>query len=329
MLFVHDMLFVLSTLISMNTTCMNSRFCRRGARISSLAVAILGLCSLCTAQKLAITFDDLPLNGALAQGVTRTEIARSAVAILREHNITSAYGFINARKLEDNADAAEALKIWAAAEPVGNHTYSHMDLNANTVDAFEHDVAENEPVLELLQPSSDWHWLRYPYLNEGETLEKRNAVRNYLATHHYKIAQVTVEWGDYFWNTAYARCAAKDDKASIDWLHTSYLKAAAEHIAQARAQSQALFGHDINYVLLLHLGSFSSTILPDALDLLKKSGFEIVSLEEAESDPIYAIDPAEGGLTGGTFLDQLMSAKKLTAPAGVSAPQKELESICH
>ena len=45
---------------------------------------------------------------------------------------------------------------------------------------------------------------------------------------------------------------------------------------------------------LLHLGAFSSTILPDALDLLEKKGFTLVTLEEAESDPVYERDPDAG-----------------------------------
>jgi peptidoglycan-N-acetylglucosamine deacetylase len=151
----------------------------------------------CVAQNIAITFDDLPLNGALPPGVTRAEIAREAIAMLRKHHVPPTYGFINAKKLEGDADAAEALKIWATAEPIGNHTYSHLDLNANPPEAFEREVEQNEPAIELLAaPGANWHWLRYPYLHEGDTLEKRHAVRAYLATHNYKIAQVTMDWED-------------------------------------------------------------------------------------------------------------------------------------
>ena len=61
----------------------------------------------------------------------------------------------------------------------------HIDLHQNTVEAFERDVAQDEPVLELLSPNDDWHWLRYPFLREGDSLEKRHAVRNYLRDHGY------------------------------------------------------------------------------------------------------------------------------------------------
>lgn len=295
-------------------------------RLSVLLIVFAPL--FCAAQKIAITFDDLPLNGELPPGVRRVEIAKNALAILKKWRIPPAYGFVNAKLLEDDPDGADALKLWSSAEPVGNHTYSHLDLNQNSAETFEGEIAENEPVIELLDPSGDWHWLRYPFLHEGDTLEKRNAVREYLKAHGYKVAQVTMEWGDYFWNTAYARCAAKNDAKGMDWLRTSYLSTEAAEIDHYRELSKIVFGRDINYVLLLHLGSFSSTILPEAFDLLKKKGFQFVALPEAESDAAYAIDPAEGALHGGTFLDQLMNARKLTYPSAPQKPEKELAEVC-
>jgi peptidoglycan/xylan/chitin deacetylase (PgdA/CDA1 family) len=283
----------------------------------------------CAAQKLAITLDDLPQNGGLPPGVTRVEITKATLAVLKKRHVPPVYGFINSKKLEGSADGAEALKLWAAAEPVGNHTYTHMDLEQNPPEAFERDIEQDEPSLELLAPAGrDWHWLRYPYLHEGDTLEKRRAVRDYLKTHGYKIAQVTLDWEDYLWNGAYARCVAKNDAKSIEWLRASYLSTASAYLDLGREQAKLLYGHDINHVLLMHLGAFSSTILPDALDLLKQKGFKLVTLEEAESDPAYQSDPDAGLHDAGTLLDQLMQVKQQKNPAVVEKPYKELREIC-
>jgi peptidoglycan/xylan/chitin deacetylase (PgdA/CDA1 family) len=280
------------------------------------------------AQKLAITMDDLPANGELPPGVTETENTRKVLEILRKQNLPPVYGFVNAQKLEGSDDGAEALRLWAAQEPVGNHTYSHMDLEKNSAEAFERDLAEDEPVLELLDTKDDWRWLRYPYLHEGDTVEKRRAVRAYLLAHKYRIAQVTLDWEDYLWNFAYARCKAKNDAKSIEWLHSSYLSTASDFLDLGRAQAKMIFGHDINYVLLTHLGAYSSTILPEALDLLKKKGFKLVTLEEAESDPAYEQDPDVGMHDAGTMLDQWMMVKHLQNPPHEEKPYKQLESIC-
>ena len=302
---------------------------RRLLRGKSLLLSILSMqvAATCAAQKVAITFDDLPVNGKLPPGVTQAETTKNVLAILKKRHVPPVYGFINAKKLEGIADGAEALKLWAAAEPVANHTYAHMDLEQNTPEAFEREIEQNEPALELLA-KGDWHWLRYPYLREGDTIEKRRAVRAYLKARGYRIAQVTLDWEDYLWNTAYVRCAAKNDTKSIAWLRSSYLNTASEFLDLGREQSRLIFGHEINYVLLLHLGAFSSTILPDALDLLKKKGFKVVTLEEAESDPAYESDPDVGLHDAGTLLDQWMQVKQIKYPEHAEKPYKEIQSLC-
>jgi len=207
-------------------------------------------------------------------------------------------------------------------------------LEQNSAEAFERDIEENEPALELLKPglpkeaSDNWHWLRYPYLHEGDTVEKRRAVRTYLQAHGYGIAQVTIDWEDYLWNSAYAKCAAKNDQKSIRWLRSSYLSTASDFIDLGRAQAKLIYGREINHVLLLHLGAFSSTILPEALDLLQKKGFTLVTLEEAESDAAYGGDPDVGMKDAGTLLDQWMMVKQINDPPHTEKPYKELESIC-
>ncbi len=302
---------------------------RRVGRNGALILSLFALTQISPAQKVAITFDDLPLNGDLPPGMTRVEVVGNTLAVLKIRHVPAAYGFVNAKKLEGNADAAAALKLWADAEPVGNHTYAHLDLNSNPAEAFEREIEEDEPVLELVaMKDANWHWFRYPFLREGDTVEKRRAVRAYLQAHGYRVAQVTLDWEDYMWNSAYARCSAKHDAKSIAWLRSSYLETESAYLDLGREMAKLVYGHDINHVLLLHLGAFSSTILPDALDLLQKKGFQLATLEEGENDPAYATDPDAGSKYGGTLLEQWMDAKKIKYPAVKEKPYKELKEIC-
>src|SRR5215469_5517003 len=271
----------------------------------------------------------LPLNGDLPTGVTRVQIAQETLAVLKARHVPPVHGFVNAKELEGNRDGAEALKIWAAAEPFGSHTYGHMDLNENPAEAFEREIDENEPALELLaKKDNNWHWLRYPFLREGDTVEKRRAVRGYLRAHGYRIAHVTLDWEDYLWNSTYARCVSKGDEKAIAWLKSSYLEIEGAYLDLGRQFAQMVYGHDINHMLLLHLGAFSSTILPDALDLLQKKGFTLVTLEEAHSDPVFEGDPDAGSKYGRTLLEQWMDASRIKYPPVMAKPYKELGEIC-
>jgi peptidoglycan-N-acetylglucosamine deacetylase len=283
--------------------------------------------------KIALTFDDLPRNGSKPAGVTDFDIARDTVKVLKKHRIAPSFGFINADKLERNPDGARALQAWiAAGHPLGNHTYSHLDFTKNPVADFQKEILRNEPALELLTPpkaKSDWRWFRYPYLHEGDTLEKRRAVREFLRVNGYRIAQTTIDWEDYLWNSAHARCVDKRDAQSLEWLRSSYLSEAERWIRVQRDFARQVWGRDIHHVALLHLGSFSSTILPDLFALLDREGFEIVTLEEAQSDPIYLSDPDIGEPHGGTLTELMMTAKKIPWPQGIAdKPRERLRTIC-
>jgi len=281
------------------------------------------------AEKLAITFDDLPLNGELAPGTTRVEIVDGVLKILQQRRVPQVYGFINAGKLEGDADGALALTHWAAGgQGVGNHTYSHPDLHTSTPELFMAEVRRDEPILELLDAKDRWHWLRYPYLREGDTLDKRHEVSRQLRERGYRIAQVTLDYEDYLWNSAYARCLAAKDAKQITWLKSSYLATASAYLDADREMAKLVFGHEISHVLLLHLGAFSTAILPDLLDLLHAKGFEFVTLEQAQSDPAYTSDPDAASKYGGTLLEQWMDARALAYPKVAPKPQKELESAC-
>ena len=278
---------------------------------------------------MAITVDDLPAHGDLPSTMTRTEIAKRMIEAFKTKGVPGVYGFVNAKSIGGDAEREGVLKLWVhSGFPLGNHTFSHIDLNTNSVEAFEGEIVANEPELKGLSGRRDWHWFRYPYLHEGDTLEKRQAVRKYLAEHGYKIAQVTLDFGDYAWNEPYARCVAKQDTQSIDWLKSSYLATATNDIELDRKLSAMLFGRDIRYVLLLHIGALDSVMLPDLLELFKKQGFHFVSLKDAEKDPAYQSDPDAALKYGGTLLEQLIVAKHLEYPPHVDRPMDKLEAIC-
>jgi peptidoglycan/xylan/chitin deacetylase (PgdA/CDA1 family) len=283
--------------------------------------------------KVALTFDDLPVNGQVPAGVTLTQMTRETVAVMKKHRIPASYGFINASKLEGDPDGAEALKTWVAAgHPVGNHTYTHLDLTKNSAEDFQRHILQNEPALQLLTDSKskhDWRWFRYPFLHEGDTLEKRRAIRAFLASNGYRIAQTTLDWEDYIWNSSWARCLDQKDEASMRWLVDSYKTAARDFMRFQRANSRTVFGRDIHHVMLLHLGAFSSRILPELFQILDEEGYDVVTLEEAQKDAAYDYDPDFAHPRGGTLIELAMLAKQVPWPADApKLPRERLDNIC-
>ena len=155
-------------------------------------------------------------------------------------------------------------------------------------------------------------------------------MRAFLAGSGYRIAQTTMDFEDYLWNSAHARCSMKKDEESLKWLRESYRTAAREFIRLDVANSRAVFGRDIHHVMLLHLGSFSSHILPDLFEILDEEGFEIVTLEEAQKDPAYDYDPDVAAPRGGTLVELAMQAKNIPWPAEApKKPRERLTTICN
>ena len=241
--------------------------------------------------QIAFTWDDLPAHSTLPANTTRVEIGRKLIAAMKDAHLPPVYGFVNGVQLNNEPLSEPMLREWReAGNLLGNHAWSHMDLNKRTVEDWEADVLKNEPVLQKYAGSSDWHWLRYPFLSEGDTPEKRAVARKFLAGRGYKIAAVTIDFSDYAYNDPYARCVAKKDDAGIAQLQAEYLKMADAGIDHARGVAKAIYGRDIPYVLLMHVGAFDAEMLPRLLALYKSRGFQFVSLEDAEKDPVYATD---------------------------------------
>ena len=283
------------------------------------------------APKIALTFDDLPSHGVLPPDMTRRDVAGSIIHALQAVQAPPTYGFVNANRITKEPESEEVLKLWRdAGFPLGSHAFSHLDLDKNSSEDFEQDIRANEPVLQKYMAGKDkeWHWFRYPYLNEGDTPEKHLAVAAFLKQRRYRVAQVTVSFGDYAYNEPYVRCLAKGDQPGIEQLKQSYLEGAAAALFEAQKNSQEVYGRDIRHILLLHIGSFETVMFPSLLDLLKQRGYQLVSLGEAEEDSVYNAAPNLPSNWDGTFLEQMMSAKKIARSSNAQDRLAKLEGMC-
>ena len=301
-------------------------------RVAFLVFVFLSLCFAAGAQtkspQVAFTFDDLPAHGPLPPGEARPQVVASILATLKKEHMPPVYGFVNAFRLEKYPYQIDILNAWHnAGEPLGSHTYSHPSLDETPAKAFEEDIAQNEAVLRKVDPDGDWHWFRFPFLDEGNTLEKRRDVRSYLQQHGYQTAEVTMDFEDYLWNEPYARCMAKHDATGVAYLEKSYLGTADEFIGVFRKLSQQLYGRDIPYVLLMHVGAFDAKMLPRLIALFRAKGFEFVTLQQAQKDAAYSFDPDIGYPGGGTLQELVAKVKGVNFPDNTK-PYKELDKLC-
>jgi len=279
--------------------------------------------------QIAITFDDLPVHNDLPPDVTRRQVGRNIIKALKDAHVSKVYGFVNASHVEKEPALGAVFADWhAAGFLLGNHTWSHPNLNDLSVDEYVEEIIRNEAALKEYSNGKEWHWFRYPFLSEGTDPEKRKLVRDALAARGYHIAAVSMSFGDYMWNAPYARCMAKQDMESAKLLERSYLQAASDAIDQSHLMSTVLYKRDIPYVLLMHVGAFDARMLPKLLAMYKAKGIKLITLEQAQKDPYYAsnMDPSLPAEPVG--LEKRMWARKLTVPGSEPSLPAMLDSIC-
>ena len=244
-----------------------------------------------SAPEIAITMDDLPVHGTLPPGETRLSVAQKILAAFKAAGVPEVYGFINGYQLEREPGSEAALSAWTAAGyPLGNHTWSHQNLNRISAEQFDSEVARNEETLRRFGGGQLHMWLRYPYLAEGNDPAKRDSARAVLARRGYRIAAVTMDYSDWQWNDAFVRCLAPGHESELAALDTAYLANVREIADQARALARALYGRDVPYVLLTHVGYMEARMMPRVLEVYRQAGFRFTTLEAAQRDSIYRRD---------------------------------------
>jgi peptidoglycan-N-acetylglucosamine deacetylase len=239
-----------------------------------------------SAPMIAITIDDLPVHSPYPPGLTPLQVNRQMIAALSAAHMPVT-AFVNAANVTDSS-TMQALGEWRAAGFVlGNHTWSHPHLSELTIPQFEEELTKGEPILSKLGAGTDWRWFRYPFLDEGKDEAQRVAAREILRKHGYRVADVTTGFSDWAWTPAYARCTAKHDSAGVTQLERMYLAAARQSIVDDRETARKLYGHDIPYVLLMHVSAMSAHMMPQVIRIYRDAGYRFVSLSKAESDPAY------------------------------------------
>lgn len=250
--------------------------------------------SAATERRMVITFDDLPYQAAgshhyLSDGARMTD---EIVRALARHR-APAVGFINESQLQVSGETARRtalLRQWVDAGLVlGNHTYSHADLNAVTVEQFEDEISRGDIVTRRLMERRRPYQLyfRHPYTHTGDTDQKKDAIERFLAERGYKVTPHTIENADHAFNVPYVRAKRSGDLRMQARLVEAYAEQTMAAVAFAEQMAPRIFGRDIPQTLLVHANDITADCLGQTLTALERRGYRFISLEEAMADPAY------------------------------------------
>lgn len=241
-----------------------------------LMSALLSFPSQSQIKEIAITIDDLPFVGDAHNdpGNLRREHERfmKILQTLIDYKVP-ATGFVIAGSIEKGQwELLEAFQ--QAGLTLGNHTYSHANLNRVGATNYIEDIAKADSILAPILSSPKY--FRYPYLAEGRGQAKQD-VYDFLQAHGYTIAPVTIDSKDFRFNEQLLAIHWRNRPQHLLALKRRYIQYIATQTARAEHKAK---DKPIKEILLLHANLLNSHALGDVLQFYKDRGYQFVSLDK-------------------------------------------------
>ncbi len=254
-------------------------------------------------KQVAVTLDDLPTISydGLLNREEQVKYFHDILAILEKHKV-KVIGFVNGSNL--NGFRHQLLdEFCRRGHLVGNHTYSHPDLNDVNCSEYMMDISQGEESVKKYMEGRKY--FRYPMLHRGNTLEKRDTIFSFLAENDYIIVPVSIDNEDFLYNINYIKMLKAGDTVKADSIGRQYIK----HIIGQSNYFDSLAviktGRQIKHILLLHMNYINSIYLDDLLTWYENNGWQIITTDEALDDPVYALPDTYVGKKGVSYIERI------------------------
>jgi peptidoglycan/xylan/chitin deacetylase (PgdA/CDA1 family) len=254
-------------------------------------------------RTVAITVDDLPYAAADASPSLLPRdnqqvrgVNRRLLSAFRAHHVPVT-GFVVQKRVEElGKDAGTGiLARWTGTGlDLGNHIYSHPDINYLSVVEIEDEILKGEAIITPLmkQASKTPQFFRFPMNHTGDTQDKHDQIAAFLSQRGYRLATCTVDNSDYLFNDAYLQMLARHDEASVKKLRSDYLAYTSAEIDFYAALNKQALGYEPPQVMLLHDNRLNADVIEQVLKIFEAKGYKFVTLGAAQSDRAYEVpDP--------------------------------------
>lgn len=246
-------------------------------------------------RQVAVTFVSLPAVGTYYNPRAEKD-TRRLLASLASENIP-AVGFVNENQLynEDeggklDAERVRLLQLWLdAGHELGTQTRAHTNLYKASLEAFQQDVLRGEEVTGRLmrERGRSLRYFSYPFLNTGPNPETKEAAEKFLAARGYAIHQVTIDNYDWLFGRVYAQARRVEDEETMKRVTDEYVPYMERMFEYFEELSRDSLGYELPQVLLLTASALNAHKMDDLISMMKRRGYEFITLEQALRDKAY------------------------------------------
>jgi len=165
----------------------------------------------------------------------------------------------------------DLLKMWLdAGAELGNHTWSHPDLNQVSLEEYEKQILATD---EDLHHTIGQLKLRYfrapPYLHDGATAEVKKQLQSFLKHHGYEEAPVTLDNNDWTFAAAYSRAVKENDAVLAKSIEDAYIPYMESIVVFFEKRSVEVLGRECPQVLLIHARRLNAKMMSPLLQMFR------------------------------------------------------------
>ncbi|MGI9165076.1 MAG: polysaccharide deacetylase family protein [Pyrinomonadaceae bacterium] len=260
-----------------------------GMGVFALGVGGFSVSSARPTPQVAFTMDDFNWNKSVR--LSPDDRNRAILEALQSRGNLKAALFVACRYV-DNAKGIELLREWdRAGHLIGNHSFSHKYLNSAkvTADVYTGDIIKCEEIIKKFSHFSKL--FRFPYLKEGETAAKRDAIRAFLKQNGYRNGHVTIDASDWAIDDRLSARLSKDPAAELKPYRDFYLSHMWERALYYDGLARKVLGRSVKHTVLIHFNLLNALFLGDLLDMFKSKGWKLIDAADAFKDPVFSAEP--------------------------------------
>jgi peptidoglycan/xylan/chitin deacetylase (PgdA/CDA1 family) len=258
----------------------------RLAAVACMTLAIALFAPSAAGQSIALTFDDGP-DMADNTGLSAAGRNTAILSQLADAHIKSIL-FVTRTGTDEKRN--DLIRQWGAAgHQIGNHTATHPNFEEISLADFEREFRACDNAIRNMPGFT--RRFRFPYLKEGNTVEKRDGFSTFLDSNGYKPGPVSVDASDWYYSKRLRDRLAKEPNADRLPYRDAYLRHLYERAQYYDGLSRTVLGRSVAHVLLLHHNLINALFLRDVVRMFRDKGWTIIDSETAFQDPVYEMRP--------------------------------------